>query len=365
MKLNTSFYLKKPGYQRKSFSIMAKNPGEAWKKLDLVEVREVNDLYSKKKISLYEGEKIVKEVLRKLYQQREQLRPKVNERNLGFMESYFQWRYLSKHRRRRIHSSTPDGAYYDLKRAIDVIGNLDLEYTPAEVLQDRVDAFYDDRRGPHAKTVMRLNSMMRYIGRPTTDKLEKLPMEYEEVSNLTHDEFKKLLGFLDNAKYEATLVRIAYFAGLRVGEIFGLDKARVRPINGGFIISVNRQMYRDGTLGLPKRRKVRQAFGFVDSRNDIDIWNQVPEAVRKELRGRDFSKIVRKACRKARIPEITFHDLRHCYAINLLNRGVSISKVAMSLGDSEQVCKNSYVGHIISDEGMQFLGQAAISIPFT
>lgn len=54
-------------------------------------------------------------------------------------------------------------------------------------------------------------------------------------------------------------------------------------------------------------------------------------------------------------PELRFHDLRHSYAIELLNHGVSLSLTAQALGNSVQVCQEYYAGFELSDEGLDVI----------
>ncbi len=49
---------------------------------------------------------------------------------------------------------------------------------------------------------------------------------------------------------------------------------------------------------------------------------------------------------------LTFHALRHCYAINLLTKGVSMSLVAQSLGNTLSVCQQHYLGFELTNDSI-------------
>ena len=58
--------------------------------------------------------------------------------------------------------------------------------------------------------------------------------------------------------------------------------------------------------------------------------------------------MLQQACKAAFLQEkekhLKFHDLRHSYAIYLLSLGMSLERVAQSLGNSIQFCQQYYVG---------------------
>ena len=82
-------------------------------------------------------------------------------------------------------------------------------------------------------------------------------------------------------------------------------------------------MYRNGEKGLTKNRKDRHAFYFPEGREFLNGWITVDQDTRIQYRNKKWWEIVRKACRKAGVAEINFHDLRHCYAIRFLEHGIT------------------------------------------
>ncbi|MCC7405816.1 MAG: hypothetical protein IT288_15555 [Bdellovibrionales bacterium] len=50
---------------------------------------------------------------------------------------------------------------------------------------------------------------------------------------------------------------------------------------------------------------------------------------------------------------MTFHAIRHCYAIHLISRGVSMSLVAQLLGNSLSVCRRHYAGFELTTDSIE------------
>lgn len=360
---NSSIRLTKPGYKRRSFSFQIKEPNYKWMVYPNEVIDDLNIKYKNGEVSLLDSLKIAENERAKIYQLRNELRPSSNPENLKILDRYVSWKYLSTHRRKRVMADTIRSGIDALNRSILALGDMCLKTTPIKDMQDRIDDLLDGNKGSHDVVVMRLNSLLRFIDRPTTDKLESLPETYDEpVRQISWEDLNIVLDGIDEHLFKV-MIMISYFCGLRIGEIFALTKKQVSVNKNWLSIHVNRQMYRDLTYGLPKRRKIRRAFGFKNGKEWIDVWNGVHENKRFELRNKDYSKMMRKACKQAGVDEICFHDLRHCYAINLLNRGLAMTTVARSMGNSEKVCKKHYAGYEINEEGIEMMGQIISQFP--
>ena len=329
--------------------------------MDIAEVDEINDQYKSDLMSVHDAEVKVKLIMKGLQEKENEEKKVGTERNLEIMQQYFAWKYEKKHRINRLHPTSIDGAFNELKRAVIALGDKDLDRAPIEEIQFQIDEYYGDRIVPHKKTVMRINSMLRFIERPKRDHLEGLPSTFEEVNAITEEEFLEMLAFIP-CEDSRRIVSIAFYTGLRLGEIFAVTKSTVRNSKKGLIILVNRQMRRDFSFSLPKRRKSRQAYGFLKVKDELAEWIEKDLTFKKSMRNKRWSKIVADACQKADLSaKLCFHDLRHSYAVSLLNMGVSMSKVAMSLGNDEGVCKRHYVGYSLNDEGIMSIGDVVDS----
>ncbi len=361
MKESTMYYaLRKPSYGRRKFRISVRE-NKKWRTLNLEEIDRINDLFLSGKISFNECEKEAKKILEKLYEARNASKSSPLSCNERLMMEYFASKYMKKSRQRRIADSTHETAFNDLKRAIVAVGGNDIRYASVDHLQEAIDSYYEDYEsiGPHKKTIIRINALLKFAGRSDSDRLETLPEEYSEVKNLSHEEFLKVISELQG--HDRILSTIAYYSGLRLGEIFALNSKKVRRTIGGYIINVDRQMYRNGEFGLPKRRKVRRSFAFDACKDELSKWLDTSETTRVNVRGRKYWEVVAQACSYAKVSNVlSFKDWRHCYAISLLNMGATISQVAQNLGNSEQVCRKYYTGYIMTNDGIETMARSIV-----
>ena len=94
-----------------------------------------------------------------------------------------------------------------------------------------------------------------------------------------------------------------------------------------------------------------------DGKKFVSRWLKLPLRTRLELRNIHHGDVLTEACVKLWPGDPTKHlsarDLRHCYAIHLLNKGVSLSLVAQALGDSVVVAQTYYAGFTLGDQGLQ------------
>lgn len=214
--------------------------------------------------------------------------------------------------------------------------------------------------------------------------------EAESVPTITHDEFLKLTEFLKKKNNPALLaVQIAYYTGLRIGEVCGLTWQDIN-LNGQ-CLTVRRSMRYNGTrhkteVGTTKRSKIR-TVDFCDTlaailkaakteqhknrfrygelyrlnycktvkeqgRTYYEVYSlargeEVPEAY-KELSfvclKADGSYVspsaVGQICQKAKktvegLEGFHFHTLRHTYTSNLLSGGAKPTDVQELLGHSD------------------------------
>lgn len=115
-------------------------------------------------------------------------------------------------------------------------------------------------------------------------------------------------------------VLLALDAGLRRGEIEkltwdDLDGARVR------VRAENSKTARERYVGLTARC--------------LEALSALPRTSHLVFPEREFKRAWRSAVRRAGIPDLRFHDLRHTYATRLLQAGVPIAEIARALGHAD------------------------------
>lgn len=152
------------------------------------------------------------------------------------------------------------------------------------------------------------------------------------------------------------LCNVAWYSGLRKGEIFAIKASDLRP---GYLY-VDSQVDKELNMRETKTRGRRKAFILEGGEEWITKWLDIPEAKKKLLRSYNHAKKVRSACSRAfseTDKQCSFHCLRHSYAVHLLSRGVPIAHVAQSLGNSTEVCERYYTGFVLTDESLQLMRQ--------
>lgn len=159
-----------------------------------------------------------------------------------------------------------------------------------------------------------------------TVRLEKEPSG--RVRYLASDEFQRLHNAC--ADWLKPIVLVAYHTGMRKGNILSLKWSQVdlfkRVItlehtkNGERLcIPMNNTVW-ESFKTLSKVRQIRSDYVFchLDSRRFIEI-----------------KRAFQNALRKAGIQNFKYHDLRHCFASSLVQRGVSLYEVQRLLGHKD------------------------------
>jgi len=188
---------------------------------------------------------------------------------------------------------------------------------------------------------------------PKVDGKQIVPMTAEEVRALTG-------AMVDHIR---TAVVVAVGTGLRQGELFGLTVDRIDFLRRE--LRVDRQLWSPRT-GKP----VFVAPKSNASRRTIALSPVVVEALAAHLahfgagdegivfhtlRGTPVSRVfggdyIRAAVKRAGLPRVTWHSLRHYHASMLLSAGVSPALVAERLGHDIQTPMRTYAHVVRSDD---------------
>ncbi len=148
----------------------------------------------------------------------------------------------------------------------------------------------------------------------------------------------------------------ALFAtGCRQGELFAVARGHFRfPV-----LNVTQQLDRKLKTRGTKNKKKRICVVLAEGRASLDKWIALADDDKRKLRRRRFHDSLKAACRRA-FPDdprkhLVVHDLRHSYAIHLLERGANIDAVARAIGDSVAVALEHYAGFAHTDAAIQHL----------
>jgi len=346
----TSYAIKKPAQKagrgsRRTFALQEVT-GSARRTLKLEALDAINGQWTSGLITYDEALRQVTALRDSLYAERDATTPRLvfSSENLALLDRYWKAEYAD---RDLIDAPTMLG---DLRRAVGAVGTLSLLAAPRTALQDRLNTTFADRPTLQRRAASRLNQLLRFAGRDFS--LRKVKAPRPEPQYLTWSELEQVLPNLH--PHFSLLARVAWITGCRAGEIFALTPSSLKAKH----IFVSAQVDARGVRRDTKTRSERKvALLRPDGMDILRQWLAVPEADRAALRLLRHSVVLRRACRRA-FPTTPskwcrFHDLRHSYAVEMISRGVPVTLVAQSLGNSVAVCERYYSGFALQDQGIE------------
>lgn len=164
-----------------------------------------------------------------------------------------------------------------------------------------------------------------------------------------------------NALKRRIVIKILYYCGLRARELTGLKTTQIEMQGDGEPVRIRVIGKRDKERVLPIPEPMRMDMKrWLGHRLQLRDWNYArnyrnsaeyiqseylfPSPNGKEISYEAIAKLVRTACKKAKIEKsITPHKLRHTYATNLLRRGVPLMVISQALGHASIATTQIYV----------------------
>lgn len=157
----------------------------------------------------------------------------------------------------------------------------------------------------------------------------------------------------------AALLCLLAYAGLRLSEVRGLAMNSVNLLDG--YIEVTQRADRSGHLGPPKtarsRRKIFLPLVAVEAlRKFLEDSPAVGhELIFRTRTGQPLSntnitkRIWFEIQKRAGVPRLNAHSIRHFYASRLIEQGTSVKEVAASLGHADEAFTLRVYGHLFTD----------------
>lgn len=244
----------------------------------------------------------------------------------------------------------PQSMYNDYRRAVDCLGNVGLVSADGKEMKKALKRFGLDKR---RRTIHRLNTILKWLNRGFTIDLPK--PKRKDVVFLTPDEFKLVEIHLEGPF--RLLCRLAFDSGLRIGELFALTDFSLE----GAYLKVTHQLRETGERDFTKTQIDRIAYLFPGSRGLVREFIKTKGDISRHLR-HHASKYFKEACKKAGVKPVRFHDLRHSYAIRLLQCGATMEWTAKSLGNSITVCEKYYAGFKLPDAEKRLMAEHLDSV---
>ncbi len=157
---------------------------------------------------------------------------------------------------------------------------------------------------------------------------------------LTQDEERRLIE--NSPEWLAEIVVFCINTGVRQGEMISLEWSRVDMINKTFLIDITKNgeqrtipLNRTALNVIEKRSRARSI------KNDYVFLNINGGKASAVSIGNTF----RKSLRKAKITNFRFHDLRHCCATRMAQRGVDLYRISKILGHKDIKMTQRYAHH--------------------
>ena len=291
----------------------------------------------------------IKEIIAELYKELERQRGIVVhcDENLKLFNEFWAKEYAHR------TLIDPYATVREFHRYIYALGALSLYSANRDELQAKVNAAF--RGNIQRRAVQRLTQILKYIGRDQV-KLRKNRPEHYHVTYLTQEEFNRVLNFVEG-RVERALMTLCFYSGVRIGEAYALEAKSFKEHNS--TLRIINQLDKFSVKRQTKNRRERTAYLCPEGVQAFHNWVAITDAERRaEINRQHASRyLMKKYCRKA-FPDdeskhLTFHALRHCYAIHLLSRGVSLSLVAQSLGNSLTVCQQYYTGFELTTDSIE------------
>lgn len=341
----TNFFIKAPGKIRRSFALIRrefKEAGTSNQIIDLPEIDIINKNFQSGKLT---REQAAAEMGRIRDQQRATYlklnglgKPPIPAQNLALLEDYWNKKYAPK------HIIDPVSAKNRLYRAVAAVGDLSLLTAEEHELAARIK----DNVGNQRDIVSALRQLLHYLGR-TEITLHRPRKKRIKISYVTMDEFKLLVRYIaDPIHRDICWVGIA--TGCRIGEVFFLMKDNF--VDGCMFIDCQMDSKTKKERDTKNRRQ-RDVVVLPEGHEALRRWLEIKPSEREKYRNVRFPDLLAEACKKVGLEKkVTYHDLRHSYAIHLLGSGTPIDLVAQALGDSVAVTQEYYTGFSLSKQGL-------------
>lgn len=297
----------------------------------------VNAQLLQKQISPEVAKEKVEEIIFSLYRRDGVMigRTVSNSQNEETLRQYL----LSTHKTKARFSSKMAKENY-LRQAVRGLGEVSLLSGTLAEMQSAIDLKFVDQR--QRRAVTSINALLKHIGR--NERLEQVRYVPPNIVYITEEGLPRLVENLPCRVWQVAVL-MAFYTGLRIGELFALERQNRKK----FEISVDWQILRDGQRDLPKNGKRRTLSPDRRAFKLYDEWLELKSEI--GLQGRaQASKIVKRAAKlawpKRKEWHVGFHDLRHSYAVRAIEAGMTLEQVAIQLGNSPAVAQDHYIGFV-------------------
>lgn len=307
-------------------------------------IEKLNTEYKAGRISRDEGAKIVKNLISQLYASEGVVKPElgISPSNERVLNKYCEAKYGTKSKELR-------SAFYEIRRALAYLGKVDIMTGTKKQLSKSLEMLEGSQRN---RAVNKINSVLVWLKRDF--KLDHAKVQPKSVRYIDLKDFKKLLDQIETT--EARLMHeVCFYTGITIGEAFALTPSNYKPRDKE--LKVSKIMTADGTRKDSKLAE-RTVVVIPQGHNALMDWFKVKQRISENLHA-SVSRQTRRAALTAfpadESKQISFSDLRHCYAMHLLSEGVPLPLVASCLGVSEAYAQERYPKFEISSKNLALI----------
>lgn len=352
--LGFRFAIQRPSGKHKHFRVIKRwdFPPDGKAKNESVEdeaLYAINLRLRKDTLTVEIGYKEVELLVERLYRQAgvKKFKSVSNSDNQRLLDAFWE-KYPNKRK-----LSDPPSTYAKYRRGVEALGEVSILSGSTDEMQTSVDKLGGNKQ---REAVGRLHTILRWLKRGDVI-LELEPEEYQEVRYLSHKEMEQMLTFIKDDAVKLAC-RVARGTGARIGELMFIKMDNIQPKT----VFIKHQVKRDGSVALAKSKTAdhpgRRVYVLPEARELVKTWAREKMRLTDKTR-HNLANIVKAASEKAfpGSPEkwIKFHDLRHSYAIELAQTGVSLLQIAQQLGNSERICQKHYTGYMATTETIEMI----------
>jgi integrase len=183
----------------------------------------------------------------------------------------------------------------------------------------------------------------RFIRENPCSKVEQLESEDAPERRLSPDEEEALLASAEQGPpFLKPMIQLGVWTGFRQGELIALERAAVDfSRNRLFVVNPKWRRDRRKTEGVPMSNRVRELLLRLcqSARGNYLFTDEQGRKLKRATVGHFF----RKACARAGIEDLRFHDLRHEYGSRLGDADVNLKKIQRLMGHSNTKQTERYV----------------------
>jgi len=312
------------------------------------QVSKINEQFKSKLLSIIETEALLKDLIQNEYKRlglkhivlKNSVISEVNQKIFNqFWVKEYSNRYLTDE----------ESPKHDMLKALRLIEPLSIQTATQMQLQSALK-----KSGALTPVIRRasdrLNQLLRFLGRDF--KLNKPKPAYKKVQHINHEEFNKMIGFIENEDLKDFAITL-FCSGVRLSEALALTP---QDLYSSGYLNVDKQLTKDGQTKEPKRGSSGKVLIIPFGLDAVKRFVKIKD---KEVLRFKLYDVLQCACQKA-FPDdmglwIGPHDLRHSHAIYLLSKGANLGLVAMNLRNRIDVCQKYYTGFEHSNDTLEGL----------